>query len=204
MIHFYENKANIRIFCGAKNLDAKNTILLKYRPSLSDEKIQEKREEFSRMYTYEDEKGKVNCLIGKWALSGQLRTLTPARLEEAIEGHAPANMNLHHVVPVAWGGTNDEQNLILINTRVHSFLHRKIYGLVNKKIKEHLENLGDKPQKPIYVLLPKLPRVVQNIYEIYDIFTPSERQQFFTEEQCRAFVRQEFQSLFIDQKNLSR
>ena len=67
-----------------------------------------------------------------------------------------------------------------------------------------MENLGDKPQKPIYVLLPKLPRVVQNIYEIYDIFTPSERQQFFTEEQCRAFVRQEFQSLFIDQKNLSR
>ena len=182
MIHFYDNKDNVRILCGLANLSARNTITVQYIPSLSAEEIQAKREEFLTKYVYETPEGKVNCLIGQWALSGQLNELAPDRLAEAIKGHTPNHMNLHHIVPLSWGGSNDPENLVLISGRVHSFLHRKIYGLVNKKIKEYKDNLGKEPDKPIYILLPKLPRVIQSIYDIENIFTPSEIKQFLAEE----------------------
>lgn len=205
MIHFYENKTNIRILCGLMDLNAQNTVMIKYKPSLSAEEIQAKREEFLTKYVRETEDGKVNCLLGQWALSGQLKGLSPARLSEAIEGHTPNNMNLHHVVPVAWGGSNNPENITLINGRVHAFLHRKIYGLVNRKILEYMSNLGEEPAKPIYILLPKLPRVIQNIGEIESIFTPAERKQFLEEEEWRALCRKNgIKTSYFHQKQFCR
>lgn len=194
MIHFYENKTNIRILCGLADLNKRTSIKVFYNISLDREKLNEKRAEFMTKYVQETPDGKTNFLIGQWALSGQLNALSPNRLAEAMEGRTPSLMNLHHVVPLAWGGSNDERNLILVEGRVHYFLHRKIYGAVNNRIQLYLDELNGNPPKPILILLPKLPRVIQSIEETGSLFTPKEKEQFREEGKNPALCRRRFLS----------
>lgn len=72
-------------------------------------------------------------------------------------GFKPRNFNLHHNTPVVWGGTNDPENITLIQYNLHERLHGLTTDLVVKASKENKSKLSSRVQ---YVLMPVLPRVL--------------------------------------------
>ncbi len=196
MIHLYENKDNIRILCGMRSLDWNNRIVLVKPPVLSEAELQKKRDELFNKYVFVENGERVNYLIAKWALTGRLKELKPELLEKAVEGKSIPFMNLHHIVPLSWGGTNDESNLTLINKNLHTFLHSKIYSAANKRLIEHYEAQGEQSNKPVEIWLPKLPPLIQKLSDIEDIFTPSEAETFRQEAVAAFLSRQNYRSTY--------
>ncbi|MDR2901683.1 MAG: HNH endonuclease [Lactobacillales bacterium] len=47
-------------------------------------------------------------------------------IERLIEGVLPDNYTVHHILPLAGGGTNDFSNMCIINKESHEFLHEYI------------------------------------------------------------------------------
>ena len=72
-------------------------------------------------------------------------------------GFKPRNFDLHHNTPISWGGTNDPENITLIQRKLHERLHKLTTNLVLKASEENKSKLSSRVQ---YVMMPILPHVL--------------------------------------------
>lgn len=86
-------------------------------------------------------------------------------LKWAKYGIMPKDYDVHHIIPLAFGGTNELDNLVLIEKSVHKpFLHEKVFDYLCAKSKAKLPERAAKDIIPdgekIYLDMPVLPHVV--------------------------------------------
>lgn len=61
------------------------------------------------------------AIIASWAMDGIFDgALSPEQIDDAIlNGRLPSDFEIHHIVPLVYGGTNDESNLCVLSVNVH-------------------------------------------------------------------------------------
>lgn len=69
-------------------------------------------------------------------------------------GARPRNYQVHHIVPLCCGGSNDFSNLMLVHKDVHAEIHDRIWKGIYKTL------AGGIKQRHAFVDLPKLPPVM--------------------------------------------
>lgn len=73
---------------------------------------------------------------------------TPHQLEEAQKkGVLPENYDIHHIVPLSFGGSNARSNLCVIHKMAHDALHRYYWNMIGK-------NWNPETHNQAYVYLP--------------------------------------------------
>ena len=84
-------------------------------------------------------------------------------------GFKPRGFNLHHKMPICWGGRNYSDNITLIQWRLHERLHQLTTNALAAFFEENKPN---KIAKAHYVLMPVLPPVLtkKNIADYFNGF----------------------------------
>ncbi len=162
MIYCHEKNDEVRIFCGILNPSLR-TVSFQFQGFATPKEKQAKRKEFASLYLSKKGETTVNRLVSKLAKSGQLDFLDEKTLDAARAGQMPETMNFHHMVLISWlGGTNKENNLVLMDREFHDNLHTFIYTPLVEKIKDYeaLIASGETDLKKIKIILPVFPKVV--------------------------------------------
>lgn len=86
-----------------------------------------------------------------------------------IFGFKPRDFNLHHKMPICWGGKNYAENITLIQWRLHARLHQLTTDALAAFFEENEPN---KIAKAHYVMIPVLPPVLtkKNIADYFNGF----------------------------------
>lgn len=71
-------------------------------------------------------------------------------LEKILRGKVPKNFDIHHIVPLSGGGTNDLHNLCLIERSLHKFINRHCFDPALRNIK---------PGQTVEINVPDFPPV---------------------------------------------
>lgn len=96
-----------------------------------------------------------------------------------IFGFKPRGFDLHHKMPICWGGKNYAENITLIQRRLHERLHQLTTNALATFFEE---NKSNKIAKAHYVMIPVLPPVLtkKNIADYFngfdDLIQPSHEQ----------------------------
>ena len=90
------------------------------------------------------------------AQKGHLDKIFPKSVVRAAltRGARPRNYQVHHIVPLCCGGSNDFSNLMLVHKDVHAEIHDRIWKGIYKTLKSGIK------QRHAFVDLPKLPPVM--------------------------------------------
>lgn len=90
------------------------------------------------------------------AQKGHLDKIFPKSVVRAAltRGARPRNYQVHHIVPLCCGGSNDFSNLMLVHKDVHAKIHERIWKSIYKTLKAGIK------QRHAFVDLPKLPSVM--------------------------------------------
>ncbi len=107
------------------------------------------------------------------ANSGLAEMLHPAELRAAQHrGKMPKNCNVHHIIPLSMGGTNESSNLCLMDETLHMYLHQKLLDKVRSALQEGETAL---------LILPKFKRVYTN--KDYNLFFSPEEIEIIKQEE---------------------
>ncbi len=87
----------------------------------------------------------------------RIKKLCP--LEKIARGKVPKNFDIHHIVPLSGGGTNDLHNLCLIERPLHKFINRRCFDPALKDIQ---------PGQTVEINVPDFPPVA--LYKDYGKF----------------------------------
>lgn len=68
-------------------------------------------------------------------------------------GARPRGYQIHHIIPLCCGGTNDFNNLMLVHKSVHAEIHSRIWMDVFDYLTQHKD-------KTVYIEMPRLPKVM--------------------------------------------
>ena len=96
-------------------------------------------------------------------------------------GKLPSDYNLHHFVPIEFGGTNDISNICVMDKRLHQVLHQYQLDLIRT-------NWMNKSSTPAYLYVPNQHHVI-TLDKAGVFFTPAEAGQIRHE--IRAKIRME-------------
>lgn len=72
-------------------------------------------------------------------------------------GFKPRNFDLHHQMPICWGGKNNAANMTLIQRALHVRLHKLTTDLLQKKFAHGTDRYNVAEH---YIMLPELPAVL--------------------------------------------
>lgn len=81
-------------------------------------------------------------------------------------GKLPSDYNLHHFVPIEFGGTNDISNICVMDKRLHQVLHQYQLDLIRT-------NWMNKSSTPAYLYVPNKHHVI-TLGKAEVFFTPAE------------------------------
>lgn len=81
-------------------------------------------------------------------------------IEEAKKGFVPKDYNVHHRVPLSFGGENDMSNFVLIEQSVHRMIHTYMLDVFQSRLPEVPVGVEVPDGQKRFVILPKLPRVM--------------------------------------------
>ena len=87
------------------------------------------------------------------------------------KGCLPEGIQVHHIVPLKLGGSNDIENLCLVDAETHMLMHRLIYQPVLDRLKEGEEAV---------LVLPEFKRVIDK----------DDREDFFLYSELRKYEEQ--------------
>ncbi|MGN1063406.1 MAG: HNH endonuclease signature motif containing protein [Alphaproteobacteria bacterium] len=93
-------------------------------------------------------------------------------------GTRPRGFQIHHIIPLSLGGTNDFSNLMLVHEDIHMEIHERIWDGIYKMMKE--AGVGSTAM----VILPVLPPVM-NKADICQLMSVEQLRQKMTAEKCR-------------------
>lgn len=90
------------------------------------------------------------------AAQGDMDKVFPKSVVRAalMRGARPRNYQVHHVVPLCCGGSNDFSNLMLVHKDVHAEIHDRIWKGIYKTLASGIK------QRHAFVDLPVLPSVM--------------------------------------------
>ena len=90
------------------------------------------------------------------AAQGHLNKVFPKSVVRAAlnRGARPRNYQVHHIIPLCCGGSNDFSNLMLVHKDVHAEIHDRIWKGIYKTLAVGIK------QRHAFVDLPKLPPVM--------------------------------------------
>ncbi len=93
----------------------------------------------------------VRLFVKRKAKDGWLDSLlTLDELDEAIhQGILPPRFNVHHYVPISFGGNNHVDNLCIIDKELHKILHAHLLDPIYRDFRL------DSATKKVYLILPK-------------------------------------------------
>ncbi len=136
-------------------LDGKKNIFLLHRtPTLIT--IKERQEVANEFVKKIAKKGLLNNILNKRDVIYAIRT-----------GRLPKKFNVHHYVPLALGGKNEETNLCVIERKLHKWLHSYLLEPIYRDVKL------DGTHKKSYLELPMR----------QEVFLVSDAHVFFTEQE---------------------
>lgn len=81
-------------------------------------------------------------------------------IEDAKKGFVPKDYNVHHRVPLSFGGENDMSNFVLIEQSVHRMIHTYMLDVFQSRLPEVPAGIEVPDGQKRFVILPKLPRVM--------------------------------------------
>lgn len=130
------------------------------------------RSDYSKT-TFSERMDEVIRFVKKTARLGYLDGyLSVDELDVAIhKGELPNRFNVHHYIPLSFGGNNQEDNLCIVDRRMHSFLHAYLLDKIYRDYR--LDSSG----KVTYLILPKKERVL-TIDDAHLFFTDAEIKEF--------------------------
>lgn len=107
------------------------------------------KDSFCRLY----KRNRGNCFVKKLAKAGELNGFfSSSEIKDALEyGKLPDGYDIHHILPLNMGGTNDESNLCLIDRRLHIYLHKEILDQVRNNYEKDILT---------YLVLPQTGKIV--------------------------------------------
>ncbi len=116
----------------------------------------------------------------KWAAHKGLlnNLLTPHELTAAIKGVLPKRFNIHHYIPKFLGGTDDFDNLCVIDKTLHDALHQNMWD----EVERHCV-IGRRQ----YIALPPR-RVVLTAADYGLFFSPEEIEKFSRQAAAKAQI----------------
>lgn len=137
---------------------------------LPKDECQERRHDYERMY--------CNCrqpvrAIQIMAQGGMLdRYFSKKIIKEAKKsGKLPKGYQVHHIIPIKLGGSNELNNLCIVDAETHTMLHRFIYQPLLEKLREG---------ETAFVKLPLFERVLYK----------EDRDRFFLHKEVRSFKKE--------------
>lgn len=180
MIDIFETRKNV-YFVGGYNIQKKDLGMpMAFQSFVPQDVITMKRNAFRNDWIVSDDDNHkmMNILVKKWAVQGKIspKGLTDFERDCLLGGYVPNTMNLHHKIPLTFGGENTEDNFSIINRDVHNYLHWVIYSPLVREINQYMKK---RHQKPMTVVFPKLPLVVPNIETLYPILMTEEIRDFY-------------------------
>ena len=98
----------------------------------STQEVEGKRSFFRKRYGSGHKKNKVNPFVQKCAHQGLFdAAFTPEEIENAKKyGILPEEYDIHHIIPLSLGGTNEESNFCVIHRDMHTVLHQRYFNLI--------------------------------------------------------------------------
>lgn len=93
-------------------------------------------------------------------------------------GTQPRGYQIHHILPLSLGGTNDFENLMLVQKDAHAEIHKRIWDDIYKIM--NAEGVGTRAK----VLVPALPVVMRNS-DLWLLLSPEQLRQKILAEKCR-------------------
>ena len=98
----------------------------------SSQEIEGKRAFFRKKYGSGHKKDKINPFVQKCAEQGLFDSVfTPEEIETAKKyGSLPEEYDIHHIIPLSLGGTNEESNFCVIHRDIHTVLHQRYFNLM--------------------------------------------------------------------------
>lgn len=107
------------------------------------------------------EKGYLNALFDEETIEGCKR------------GYCPKGYDVHHVIPLAFGGKNEFKNFCLIERRAHQILNRRLFDKMLPLV-EAFTNDERNACRVLYMPIPKF-RIIADTEQIYNFFrTPQQ------------------------------
>lgn len=86
--------------------------------------------------------------IIKCAQKGVLNHIfTQEQVKQALKGNLPDNYDVHHILPISFGGKNRPNNLCIIHKMVHNALHQRYWDIIR-------DNWNTQKNPLAYVFLP--------------------------------------------------
>lgn len=115
----------------------------------SDEEVHQMRQ------AYEKENKIQREFLKFLAKSGAMNNIFSRSVVKMAEqrGARPRGYQIHHIIPLCCGGTNDFDNLMLVHKNVHAEIHGRIWSDVYKM-------LGEDKEQQSFIELPRLPQVM--------------------------------------------
>lgn len=92
-------------------------------------------------------------------------------IQLASKGLCPAGYDVHHIVPLSFGGKNRQNNFCLINRNAHRISNRRVFNEMARVLEKAQQ---DGETRPIYMEIPKFPAVVDT-KSVYDYFKTKEQ-----------------------------
>ena len=81
-------------------------------------------------------------------------------IADAKKGFVPKGYNVHHRVPLSFGGQNDMSNFVLIEQSVHRMIHTYMLDVFQSRLPEVPDGKEVPEGQKRFVILPKLPKVM--------------------------------------------
>ena len=118
------------------------------------------------------------------AAQGYLNKVFPKSVVRAAlnRGARPRNYQVHHIVPLCCGGSNDFSNLMLVHKDVHAEIHDRIWKGIYKTLAAGIK------QRHAFVDLPTLPSVMVPEDKIL-LLSLEELRRLLAKEKCKRAKR---------------
>lgn len=140
----------------------KNNLLAMYRlveiKRLDPEEVKKRRAEYMQNKAII-----VRALMKELAKTGQMKGLFKAHeIDNASKGIQPKGYEVHHIIPLSLGGTNEPANLMLVEESADIQLHSQVHERIWNPIRDSVPYLpeGHKDLAPVFVWLIELPRIM--------------------------------------------
>ena len=109
--------------------------------------------------------------VRRLAIEGALTyILDPKELQTALNyGRLPKRYEVHHYLPISMGGTLNDENLCVVESRLHDALHQKILDVIYKEV--HNSPYVD---KDVFIVLPTKKDLLLSLEDASLFFAPKE------------------------------
>lgn len=85
-------------------------------------------------------------------------------MESIKQGIVPSDFEIHHICPLFAGGKNDFDNLVLIDKKLHAFIHLNYFDKVIEKLKYGEERIITQPDlKKVCIFEEYQPKIIRFI-----------------------------------------